>query len=138
MKLSTGQKKNIISAYAAGGVSMATLAVKYGVSTKTISKVISTDKDFPQKVKKVKKEAETAAALSMTEFILSRSEKAQGIIDEALEMAKKRLNEASLRDLMGTVKILREGFAIDHTAENASKQALDRLCAAIKEGVGGE
>ena len=63
MKLSTRQKKNIVSAYAAGGVSMATLGHKYGVSKHTISKVIRAETNFDQKVTEVKTEAETAEVI---------------------------------------------------------------------------
>ena len=60
-KLTERQKKNIVSAYAAGGVSHATLAKKYGVSDETIRRIIKKDPHFVEKCGDIKKEAEEQA-----------------------------------------------------------------------------
>ena len=49
-KLTARQKKNIVSAYAAGGVSCLDLAAKYHVNKATISRIIKEEKnDFATK-----------------------------------------------------------------------------------------
>ena len=107
MKLTTRQKANIVSAYAAGGVSMATLAQKYGVSEKTIHTVIHEDEKLPEKVRPEKKEAE----MSMLDYIASRRSKAQSLMDMLIDMPVAMIEKASMRDRMGALKILSECFA---------------------------
>ena len=71
-KLTERQKKNIVSAYAAGGVSQSTLAKKYGVSEETIRRVIKNDPNFLGKCGDIKKEAEQEAAQNLAKAISDR------------------------------------------------------------------
>lgn len=110
-KLTERQRKNIINAYAAGGVSQKDLAIKYGVCESTIFKLLkSRESEFTEKVSNIKKEEEQRAAESMAEFFAARRDKAQSIIDELLELSREQLAASSLRDKMGAVKILKECF----------------------------
>ena len=55
-KLTERQKKNIVSAYAAGGVSYSDLAAKYKVDKATISRIKKEEKnDFATKCNAIKK-----------------------------------------------------------------------------------
>ena len=71
-KLTERQKKNIVSAYAAGGVSQKELAKKYGVSEETIRRIIKKDPDFVGKCGTIKKEAEEEAEKDLVQSITDR------------------------------------------------------------------
>ena len=138
MKLTAKQKANIVSAYAAGGISYSTLAAKYGVSKDMIFRIVreaKEDGDFQTQQDDIKNGAGEEAKLSMMEFLKSRAGKAQNLIDLALDLSTEDVRKASVRDRMGLVKILSETFAPTTNADAAAKNALDNLCDAIKEGV---
>ncbi len=86
MILTAKQKKAICAKYSAGGVSQRTLAIEYGVSEKTIYNVVKGDQNFSEKVGKAKKEAEEYAEASMLDFLCSRHEKAQTLIDKFMKL----------------------------------------------------
>lgn len=119
MKPTARQKANIVSAYAAGGVSMATLEKKYGVSEKTIWKVINDDEKLPEKVRQEKKNAE----MSMLDYIASRRGKAQSLMDALLDMPVEMTEKASMRDRMGAPKIPPECFAASEAERLATIRA---------------
>lgn len=107
-KLTDKQKKQIVAEYIEGdgSVSQRTLAERYQVSQKTVSKILSSA-DYSQKVSE-KKDENTR---SMLEYLDSRKEQAQSLIDKILSCAEKDIEKACLRDKMGAVKILSEVFA---------------------------
>ena len=57
-KLSETQKKNIVAAYIAGGVTYSFLAKKYGVGIDTIRRAVKADPEFAKKCEELKKEEE--------------------------------------------------------------------------------
>lgn len=106
-KLTERQKKNIIAAYAAGGVSCAELAKRYKVHTATVYRAIQKDGgEFAKKCEEEKIKAET----SMREFFSDRRDKAQSLIDVLLDLSPAEIRKASLRDRMGALKMLHDCF----------------------------
>lgn len=106
-KLSDRQKKQIIAEYINGGgaVSQRTLAARYHVTQKTISKILNA----PDVQEMVSKEKESNSK-SMLEFLESQRITVQGIMQAILDGAVDDLNKASLRDKMGALKILSDVF----------------------------
>lgn len=106
-KLTDKQRKQIVSEYVEGDgkVTQADLARKFSVSTVTISKILSTP-EVKEKLTKAKNDN----LLSMCEYIKTKADRVQHLIDIALETSDQQMREASLRDKMGAVKILIEKF----------------------------
>lgn len=106
-RLTVRQKNRIIAEYVDGDgrVTQAQLAKKYNCTQKTISKILS-DTEVREKVLNAKKQS----TLSMLEYIKVRTDRVQHLIDIALESCDEQMEEASLRDKMGAVKILIEKF----------------------------
>lgn len=106
-KLTDKQRKQIIAEYVEGDgrVTQADLARKFSVSTVTISKILSTP-EVKEKLTKAKNDN----LLSMCEYIKTKADRVQHLIDIALETSDQQMREASLRDKMGAVKILIEKF----------------------------
>lgn len=115
-KLTDRQKKQIIAEYAEnkGKVSYASLGKKYEVDRSTIAKVIKNNPEFQQKATEVKKEN----TKSMIEYLVSKREKAQNIIEMLLNITPADVKKASLRDRMGALKIITETFGATNTDEN--------------------
>lgn len=106
-KLTDRQRKQIVAEYVEGDgkVTQADLARKFSVSTVTISKILSTP-EVKEKLTKAKNDN----LLSMCEYIKTKADRVQHLIDIALETSDQQMKEASLRDKMGAVKILIEKF----------------------------
>lgn len=106
-KLTDRQRKQIVAEYVEGDgkVTQADLARKFSVSTVTISKILSTP-EVKEKLTKAKNDN----LLSMCEYIKTKADRVQHLIDIALETSDQQMREASLRDKMGAVKILIEKF----------------------------
>lgn len=106
-KLTDRQRKQLVAEYVAGdgNISQRTLAIKYGVSQKTVSKILSTS-EVRDKVSQKKAEND----LSMLAYLESRVAAVQDLIDEILDSAKGDIVGAPLRDKMGALKILSETF----------------------------
>ena len=106
-KLTDRQRKQLVAEYVAGdgNISQRTLAIKYGVSQKTVSKILSTS-EVRNKVSQKKAEND----LSMLAYLESRVAAVQDLIDEILDRAKGDIVGAPLRDKMGALKILSETF----------------------------
>lgn len=107
-KLTDRQRKQIIAEYVAGDgkVSHRDLAAKYKVSPTTIAKVLQDDKSVQKCAHK--KEENT---LSMLEYLDSRKNTAQALMEKILTLSEKDIASAKLRDKMGALKILAEVFA---------------------------
>lgn len=106
-KLTDMQKRRIAAEYVAGdgNISQRTLAVKYHVSQKTVSKILS-DANITKKVSEKKAEN----TLSMLAYLDSRKDAAQALIDQILVATPGDIDKASLRDKMGALKILSDTF----------------------------
>lgn len=106
-KLTDRQRKRIVAEYIEGDgrVSQRTLAERYHISQKTVSKIL-TDAESTQKVSQ-KKEENTR---SMLEYLDERRDQAQSLIDKILSTADKDIEKACLRDKIGALKILSEVF----------------------------
>lgn len=104
-KLSDRQRKRIIAEYAIGGIRWRQLAEKYHVSQNTIAKLLSSEKSV-QKLSD-KKEENTR---SMLEFLDEQKSTAQSLMQKLLKAPKEDIENASLRDKMGALKILSEVF----------------------------
>lgn len=128
-KLTDRQRKRIIAEYVEGGVSQRKLAEKYNVSRQAISKILSDEKSC-QKLRD-KKEENT---LSMLEFLESRKDKAQSLMDSIVQSAAGDISKASLRDKMGALKILSEVFMQTRSGEREKEQsALDKIVDGLKD-----
>ena len=107
-KLDEKQRAEIIAAYAEGGISYQELGKRYGVSYKTIERVIRSDSDglsnFVQDIKKQN-------AIDVTEHIRSRSGEAMELFDDTLAQLRRKLPSASVRELFGGLKIISEIFS---------------------------
>lgn len=108
-KLTDRQRKQIIAEYVEGDgkISQRQLAKKYSVSLSTISKILS-DEKVEQKCT-YKKEENT---LSMLEYLDSRKQTAQELMEKILALSAEDIAKANLRDKMGALKILSEVFAV--------------------------
>lgn len=104
-KLTDRQRKQIIAEYVGGGISQRELAERYHVTQKTISMILNTE-ELRQKVSH-KKEENT---LSMLEYLDSRKDTAQALMEKILAMSEQDIAKANLRDKMGALKILSEIF----------------------------
>lgn len=122
-KLSDRQKKQIIAEYVNGGgaVSQRTLAARYHVTQKTISKILSA----PDVQKMVSEEKESNSK-SMLEFLESQRITVQGIMQAILNGAITDLEKASLRDKMGALKILSDIFC-GNLAEKKTDDAVTEI-----------
>ena len=107
-KLSDRQRKQIIAEYVEGDgkVSQQKLADKYHVSRQAISMILSSEKSC-EKLRN-KKEENT---LSMLEYLDSRKNTAQALMEKILTLSAEDIASANLRDKMGALKILSEVFA---------------------------
>ncbi len=108
-KLTDRQRKQIIAEYVEGDgkISQRQLAKKYGVSLSTISKILS-DEKVEQKCTYKKEEN----MLSMLEYLDSRKQTAQELMEKILALSAEDIAKANLRDKMGALKILSEVFAV--------------------------
>ena len=113
MKITEIQRQQIIATYVAGKgeISQAVLAEKYGVTRTTISKILK-----KANVDKILNEKKEESALSMLEYIDSKQNVAQDLMNKILTEAGGKINGAQLRDLMGALKILADIFG--KNAEN--------------------
>lgn len=121
-KLSDRQRKQIIAEYVEGDgkVSQRSLAKKYNVCLSTISKILS-DEKVEQKCTH-KKEENT---LSMLEYLDSRKNAAQALMEKILSLSEKDIEKANLRDKMGALKILADVFAVkSDSVPNGEKGAV--------------
>ena len=120
-KLTDRQKKQIAAEYVAGdgNISQRTLAAKYHVSQKTVSKILS-DANITQKV--LEKKAENT--LSMMAYLDSRKDSVQSLMEQILSSSAHDIDKASLRDKMGALKILADSFC--KTGESTSASDNDK------------
>lgn len=114
-KLTDRQKKQIAAEYVAGdgNISQRTLAARYHVSQKTVSKILS-DENVSQKVSEKKAEN----TLSMLAYLDSKKDSAQSLMEQILASSAHDIDKASLRDKMGALKILADIFC--KPSENTS------------------
>lgn len=110
MKLTDKQRKQIIAEYVEGDgkVTHRALAAKYKVSPTTIAKILQDEKSVQKCTHK--KEENT---LSMLEYLDSRKDRAQALMEKILDLSEKDILMANLRDKMGALKILSEIFSTE-------------------------
>lgn len=108
MKITEIQRQQIIATYVAGKgeISQAVLAEKYGVTRTTISKILK-----KAEVDKILTEKRDQSVLSMLEYIDSKQNVAQELMNKILSEAGGKIKGAQLRDLMGALKILADVFS---------------------------
>lgn len=105
-KLTDEDKKNIIAEYVTnkGKITQKTLAQKYGVSCNTISHIILSDPELVEKVNNKKRYNEQSVLAHFAE----KREEINLLVDNILQLLKERLDEATPRELLGGLKILKE------------------------------
>ena len=107
-KLDEKQRAEIIAAYAQGGTTYQELGDKYGVSHKTIERAIKADSvGLSKRVQDIKNKN----AVDVTEHIKSRSGFAMDLFDDILGELRKKLPNATTRELFGGLKIISEVFS---------------------------
>lgn len=116
-KLTERQKKNIIAAYAAGGVSQKALADKYGVSEATIHRVIGNDPEFEGKCKTIKKEEEEETFKSLKDYFSSNQRFAKNLIGRLLDIPDELIAASTLRERVGAASYIKEMFTADGAAD---------------------
>lgn len=116
MKLTDAQKKQIIAEYASGGISQSSLAKRYNVTQKTISKILSDEKVY-QKVSEIKEEN----TLSMMAFLESKRGMAQSLISAAMDSIQAKIETASVKDNIALIKAFTEAFAGESLGEEGKK-----------------
>lgn len=106
-KLTDRQRKKIVAEYVAGdgSITQRTLAARYHVSQKTVSKILS-DGNVSQKVLEKKNEN----TMSMLAYLDNQTGLVQEIIDKILLSANVDIENVPLRDRMGALKILSNIF----------------------------
>lgn len=119
-RLTTRQRNKIIAEYVDGDgkVTQRKLAEKYKVSQVTISKILSNEE-----VKKRFSEAKKDSELSMIEFIKSRSERVQTLIDIAINSMDEQMESSCLRDKVGAIKVLMEQFGVKQEEEPKERES---------------
>ena len=102
------QRKRII-ADRVEGMTLRSLAAKYGVSRYAIEKIIKADPEFNQKLTAKKEQNE----LDMIEFLESRKVKAQQFVDLALDQLQNpaKLDKASVQTIATALGIVIDKFA---------------------------
>ncbi len=109
-KLTERQKKNIIAAYAAGGVSYGDLAKKYGVSDATICRVIGNDPEFAKKCNTLKNESEEETFKSLKDYFSSNQRFAKNLIGRLLDIPDELIAASTLRERVGAASYIKEMF----------------------------
>lgn len=110
------------------GTSISALAKEYKIGWETAKNYIANNREIREKSETIKKEA-IGKVLENTFNELGAE--ASEILTLAFKQAKALIPKASLRDVVGLMKILSD--MRDATQENDGENALDKLCATIKE-----
>lgn len=105
VRLTDAQKKKIVADYAESGSYKAT-AKHFGVSDNTVRRVCQNEPEMSRKV--AQKKAENTA--DMISFMNSRKEKAQGIIDDCLELLPEKLKDANATQTATVLGIVVDKF----------------------------
>ena len=116
MKLTDAQKKQIIAEYASGGISQYSLAKRYNVTQKTISKILSDEKVY-QKVSEIKE----GNTVSMLAYLENKRGIAQNLMTAAMESIRAKISSASVKDCIALIKAFSEAFAGESTHGEESK-----------------
>lgn len=135
-KLTPEQRKEAVALYASGRYSYAELAAKYGVPKSTIYSIVQSDPGFQTVANGVKKAAEEKAVATLSEFIEKNHRTAVNLMGRLLDIPDALLAKSTLYERMGAVKTLRDVFT-EAEGKNSGREALDKLCAAISQGLNG-
>lgn len=110
------------------GTSISALSREYNIGRNTVKRYLSDEAELEQKCTAIKKEA-IGKVLENTFNELGAE--ASEILTLAFKQAKVLIPKASLRDVVGLMKILSD--MRDTSQESDGENALDKLCATIKE-----
>lgn len=116
-KLTERQKKNIIAAYAAGGVSLSDLAGRYKVSVETIRRAVKSDGDFVKKCEDIKKESDEETFKSLKDYFSSNQKFAKNLIGRLLDIPDELIAASTLRERVGAASYIKEMFTADGAAD---------------------
>lgn len=121
VRLSEQQKKNIVAAYAAGRYTARELASKYGTSIDAIYRVIKADKQFAEKCKNIKNEAEEEAAETLREYFANNQKQAKNLVARLLNIPDELIEASSLRERVGAAHYVKEMFLGKDGADAAAE-----------------
>jgi hypothetical protein len=110
------------------GTSISALAKEYKISQETVRRYLKNNATMCEECEVIKKEA-IGKVLENTFNELGAE--ASEILTLAFKQAKVLIPKASLRDVVGLMKILSD--MRDTSQESDGENALDKLCATIKE-----
>ncbi|MBO5212408.1 MAG: hypothetical protein J6B60_02590 [Clostridia bacterium] len=99
-KLNDIQIAELIMKYT-NGTSISALAAEYRIGWRTAKQYITDNKEMAEKTQSIKNE-------SITEWLNAQKGTIMGILDQIIELLPNRLNNASVKELMGAYKILTE------------------------------
>ena len=116
-KLTEKQKKNIVAAYASGGVSYKALAKKYGVSDATISRIIASDPEYVRKCNEIKNEGEEESCKSLKDYFANNQTHAKKLISRLLDIPDELIAASTLRERVGAASYIRDMFIIDSASD---------------------
>ena len=116
-KLTERQKKNIVAAYASGGVSQKALAAKYGVSESTIRNIINNDPNFAENCRQIKKESEEESCKSLKDYFANNQTHAKNLISRLLDIPDELIAASTLRERVGAASYIRDMFIIDSASD---------------------
>lgn len=97
-KLNDKQILELVTEHA-NGASITGLARQYGLHRDTVRRYIEQSSDFRRQYDEIK-------TATVTEWLNSRRGQIQGLLDRILALLPGRIDDGSLRDLVGAYKIL--------------------------------
>ena len=136
-KLTEQQKTEIVAKYMCGEVTQKALANEYKVSETTIRNTIHENPDFAEKCGHIKKEAEETALLEWQKFFSNLQPKVQKLIAKLLNISDKEIEEASLREKAGFLKILVENFVNSNAEADGFDDAPANIEVIVEDASGG-
>lgn len=130
-RLTKRQRNNLVRDYIEGGgaVNQTTLAKKYNVSPKTVSKILNTP-EVQEMVKKEKKESEK----SMHLYLEGRRVEVQELLSKILKKIDDKINDdkTPLKAYVGAWKILTETYS--GKVDNSDDKEERRVIIEFKDG----
>ena len=108
-RLTERQKANIVSTYAAGGVSQKDLAIKYGVSERTIYNILKArDEFFSEKVRKEKLDIDRKNYKDILEYFAANKGRGADTIAKLLDFPDELIKGSSLKARIEAADLLRK------------------------------
>ncbi len=107
-KLTDSQKRIIVAAYYAGGVSLRDLAAEYRVSKDTITKILRENEDIRTKIDTIKKAREEQDYKDILDYFNQNASHLAGRISKALDVPDEALDASSPKERCGFAKVVAE------------------------------